>query len=133
MLAKRILAGIFAGIILLKLLFWVINPNLWMGALEELLKEQALVMIIYLGLMIITGYYMFAHLNLIDIAVVMFFTSILMALSILPYASSLLKLREEIMSIGMGKAWLAVLLWGALAVAVLYRVFSPGRVQSRYG
>lgn len=133
MSAKRILAGIFAVVILLKLLIWVINPNLWMGAVEWLFGQQTLLMIIYLGLMVITGYYVFSSLDLIDITVVMFFTSILIAIGILPYASMWLKLRDEIMSIGVGKAWLAMLLWGALAVAVLVKVFSPRGNQSRKG
>jgi len=133
MLAKRILAGIFAAVILLKLLFLVTNPHLWMGMVESLLGHQALVMIIYLILMVITGYYVFSTLDLIDIAVVMFFTSALLALSILPYAAMLPKLRDEIISIGIGRAWLAMLPWGILAAAVLFKVFSPGGNQSRKG
>jgi hypothetical protein len=133
MLAKRILAGIFAVTILLKLIIGIINPNLWSSAVEALLGQHALIMIIYLALLALTGCYVFSNLDLIDLAVAMFFTSLLIAISILPYAAALLKLREEIISIGVGKAWLAVLLWGALAVAVLCKVFSPGRGQSRSG
>jgi 4-amino-4-deoxy-L-arabinose transferase-like glycosyltransferase len=131
MLGKKILAGIFAVMILLKIMVLVINPNLWMGAVAELLKQPTTVMIIYLGLLVVTGFYIFSQLNLLDIALVMFFTSMLLALSILPYAGVLLKMREEIISIGLGKARLALLLWGALAVAVLYKVFSPTRRQWR--
>ncbi|MFZ5452411.1 MAG: hypothetical protein ACOZF2_11170 [Thermodesulfobacteriota bacterium] len=131
MSAKRILAGIFAVVILLKMLFWITNPHLWMGVVESLLGHQALVTIIYLGLLVITGYYAFSTLDLIDIVVVMFFTSTLIAIGTLPYASLLLKLRDEITSIGLGKAWLALLLWGALAVAVLYKVLAPAGNQSR--
>jgi hypothetical protein len=131
MLAKKILAGIFAVIILLKLIIGIANPNLWMGAVEVLLGQHALLMIIYLVLLAITGYYVFSTFNMIDLAVVMLFTSLLTAISILPYSALMLKLREEIISIGMGKAWFAVLIWGALAVAVLYRVFSPRGAQPR--
>ena len=131
MLAKKILAGIFAVTILLKLIIGVTNPNLWIGAVEALLGQHALLMIIYLVLMVITGYYAFSTLDMIDIAVVMFFTSLLIAISIIPYSALLLKLRGEIISIGVGKAWFAVLIWGALAVAVLYQVFSQSRTQPR--
>ena len=127
MVAKKILAGIFAVMILLKLIILVTNPHLWMGAVEALLGQQPLVMIIYLVLIIITGYYVFSSLDLIDLAVTMFFTSLLIAISIIPYAGILLKLREEIIRIGVGQAWLALLLWGALAVAVLCKIFSPSR------
>ena len=126
MLGKKILAGIFAAIVLSKLILLLIKPNLWIGAAEVLLAHTDLVVGIYLALILITGYFVFSTLDLIDVAVAMFFGSLLTALSILPYADTLFKLREEV-SVGMGKAWLAALIWGALAVAVLYKVFSPSR------
>jgi hypothetical protein len=131
MIAKRILASIFAVTILLKLIIGIFNPNLWSGMVEALLGQQTSVMIVYLVLLVITGYFVFSNLNLIDLAVAMFFTSLLIAISILPFATVLPKLREEIISIGVGKAWLAVLLWGGLAVTVLYKVFSPSGNRSR--
>ena len=131
MLGKRILAGIFAVMILLKLIIGITNPNLWSGAVEALLGQKTSVMIVYLALLIVTGYFVFSKIDLIDLAVTMFFTSLLIAISIIPYAGVLLKLREEIITIGVGKAWLAVALWGALAVAVLYKIFSPSRRQWR--
>ncbi len=131
MSGKKILAGIFAVTVLLKLIILAINPHLWSGAVEALLGQQALVMIIYLVLLAVTGYYVFSTLDLIDIAVAMFFTSVMVGLSFIPYASVLPKLQEEVISIGVGQAWLSVVLWGALAVAVLYKVFSPGRGRLR--
>ena len=130
MSAKKILAVIFAAVILIKLLFWIIAPNLWMGLVDSLLGHQTLVTVIYLALLVITGYYAFSTLDLFDIVVVMFFTSILIAIGTLPYASLLLKFRDQITSIGLGKAWLALLLWGALAVVVLYKVFYADRKES---
>ena len=131
MSVKRILAVIFAAVILIKLLFWIIAPNFWMGLVDSLLGHQTAVTVIYLGLLVITGYYVFSSLDFIDIVVVMFFTSILIAIGALPYASLLLKLRDQITSIGLGKAWLSLLLWGALAVVVLYKIFYAERGESR--
>jgi hypothetical protein len=131
MMAKKILASIFAVVILLKLIIWIMNPGAWMGGVEWLLGHNVLLMSIYLALIIITGYYALSSVDLIDIAVVMFLTSLLVAISLVPYSATLLKLREEIVTVGLGQAWLAVLIWGALAVAVLYRVFSPSRAQLR--
>jgi len=131
MLAKRILAGIFAVVVLLKLIILAINPHLWAGAVQALQGHQALATLIYLVLIAITGYYVFSTLDLLDIAVAMFFISMLIALSIIPYAGAMLKLPEEIISIGVGQAWLSVVLWGALAVAVLYKIFSPSRGPRR--
>jgi hypothetical protein len=124
MLAKRILAGLFALIILLKLLVGLTNPHKWLDLTGVLLGHTSIVMGIYLILLIITGYYIFSSLKLIDIAVVMFFTSLLVGLSLVPYAPLLLKMSEEIAALGIGKAWLALLIWGALAVTVLYEVLS---------
>ncbi len=57
-------------------------------------------------------------------AVVILFTSLLMGLTLMPYEGSLLKMGQEIGAIGLGKAWLALIIWVAIAVAVLYRLFS---------
>jgi hypothetical protein len=56
--------------------------------------------------------------------VVMLFTSALVGLSLIPYAASLQKVGQEIGRVGFGKAWLAWVIWIALAVAVLYRIFA---------
>ena len=131
MLGKRILAGIFAGIILIKLLAGLTNPHKWLDLTGVLLGHTSIVTGIYLLLLIITGCYIFSNLKLIDIALVMFFTSLLVGLSLVPYAPLLLKMSEEIAAFGIGKAWLALLIWGALAVAVLYEVFSKRRGWKR--
>jgi len=127
MLMKRILAGSFALIILLKLVFVVFSPQQWMGFAAVFLGHYELVIVIYLILLVITGYYIFSSLNLIDIALVMFFTSLLMALALIPYTTLFISLNEQIIARGMGKAWLAMVIWGALAVAILFRVFSRNR------
>jgi hypothetical protein len=127
MLVKKILAGLFALIILLKLVFVVTSPQQWMGFAAGFLEHYALAMAIYLLLLVITGYYIFSSLNLIDIALVMFFTSLLFGLSLIPYSTLLLSLNEQIIASGIGKAWLAMVICGALAVAILFRVFSQDR------
>ncbi|MEW6660707.1 MAG: hypothetical protein AB1424_18855 [Thermodesulfobacteriota bacterium] len=132
MSGKRILAGIFAVTILLKLIFLAINPHLWAGAVQVLQAKQTVIMLVYLALLVITGYYAFSSLDLINIAVVMLFTSLLMALTMTPYLSALPKLPEEIISMGVGRAWLPILIWVALAVAVLYKISLPGRGPRRY-
>lgn len=124
MLGKKILAGVFAAIILIKLLVGLTNPAQWMGLVDAFLGHSALVLGIYGVLIIITGYYVLTTINLIDLAVAMFFTSLLIAVSIIPYASIFLKMREEIASVGLGQAWYAVVIWGGFAVVVLYRVFA---------
>jgi hypothetical protein len=127
MLGKKILAGIFAGLILVKLLFIIISPGKWMGLVGVFLGHYAIIWWVYLALIIITGYYIFSRLDLIDIALVMFFTALLIGVSIIPYSDAWLKLGGEIAATGLGKAWLAMVIWGALAVAVLHRIFASKR------
>lgn len=127
MLVKKILAAAFALIILIKLVFVLISPQQWMGFAAGFLGHYGLIMAIYLILIVITGYYIFSSLNLIDIALVMFFTSLLVGLGLIPYATLLISLNEQVIARGMGKAWLSLVIWTALAVAILFRVFSQER------
>jgi hypothetical protein len=127
MLAKKILAGIFAGVILLKLAVALTNPGKWMGLVGVLLGHYTIIMIVYLLLIAITGYYILSSVDLIDIAVVMLFTSLLVAIALLPYPETILKLREEIITTGLGQAWFAGALWGAVSIAVLFKVFAKDR------
>jgi hypothetical protein len=124
MSGKKILAVIFAGLILIKIVFGLINPGTWMGISAAFLGHYNLVLGLYLVLLVVTGYYVFTSLDLIDVAVVMLFTSTLVGITLIPYSASMLKMGEEIGVLGFGKAWLGLLIWVAIAGAVLYRVWS---------
>ena len=120
---NKILASIFALAILIKLAFIIARPNLWMKFAGVLIENSARTTVIYLILAAIVGYYVFSRISILDAAAVMLFTSLLMGLSLAPYGKSLLKLGEEAMSTGLGKAWLPLLLWGLLALWILYAAF----------
>jgi len=124
MVGKRILAVIFAALILIKLAFLLIKPEKWLGLAQLVMGYSAVATIVYLILLVITGYFIFTSLNLIDVAVVMLFTSLLIGLNLIPYAASLQKITQEIAITGLGKAWLALIIWVAIAMAVLYRAFA---------
>ena len=127
MLGKKILAVIFAAAILIKLSFLLINPEGWLGVTQAFLGHYAMMIAIYLVLLVITGYFVFTRLDLIDVAVVMLFTSILLGLSLIPYVASVPQLPEAIVRVGFAKVWPTWILWAAIAVAVLYRVFTSGK------
>jgi hypothetical protein len=124
MSGKKILAGIFAALILFKLLFIIISPGKWLGLVEVILQHYAFIWWVYLALIIITGYYIFTSLDLIDIVLVMFFTALVIGVSLIPFSAAWLNLGKEIAAKGLGKAWMSVVIWGVLAVAVLYRLWS---------
>lgn len=124
MSGKKILAGVFAALILFKLLFIIISPGKWLSLVEVFLRHYAFIWWVYLALIIVTGYYIFSSLDLIDIVLVMFFTALIIGVSLIPFSDAWLKLGKEIAAKGLGKAWMSVAIWGALAVAVLYRVLA---------
>jgi len=127
MAAKKVLAAIFAGLTLIKLLALLFTPDKWLNLTRLLLRHQVILNYVYLALLALIGYLIFSSLNLIDIALVMFFTSLLTGLFLLPYSAPMFKLGEAMAAIGLAKAWLPLVIWGALAVAVLAKVFSKKR------
>jgi hypothetical protein len=131
MLGKKILAGSFAALVLIKLAFLLISPASWLGATQAFLSHYTVTVGMYLVLLVITGYFVFTSLDLIDVAVVMLFTGILLGLSLIPYLAAMPKLPEIIVSVGLAKVWPAWIIWAAIAVAVLYRVF--GNQKGRKG
>ncbi len=71
MFAKKLLAGIFAILILVKLAALLINPAGWMSLGRVFLEHHAMITAIYLVLIVLTGFLIFSSLNLIDVALVM--------------------------------------------------------------
>ena len=124
MLGKKVLAVIFAALVLIKLALLLIMPQQWLGMAQTFLGYSAALTAFYLIALIVTGYFIFTTMQLIDVAVVMLFTGLLVGLSLVPYAASLLPAVQQVAAAGLGRAWLPWIVWIALAVAVLYRVFA---------
>ena len=80
MVAKKVLATIFAALTLVKLLALWLTPDKWLNLTKLILRHQVILNYVYLALLAITGYLIFSSLNLIDIALAMFFTSLLTGL-----------------------------------------------------
>lgn len=124
MTGKKFLAGMLGVMILVKIVFGLVNPATWMGISGDFMKYRAVVIGVYLVILTISGYYAFTTLDLLDIAVVMLFTSTLTGFTLMPYSESMLKFGREIGSQGLGKAWLPLIVWVLVALAVLYRAFA---------
>jgi hypothetical protein len=130
MLGKKILAGVFAALILIKLAFLLLlSPGQWLGATQAFLGHYSLIMGVYLVLLVITGYVVFTRIDLIDMAVVMLFTGILLGLSLIPYLAAVPDFPEAILKVGFAKVWPTWVIWAAVALAVLYRVFANQKEQ----
>ena len=127
MAGKKILAVIFALLILVKLTFLLVNPGKWLVIAQTLTGHTREVTVGYLIALAIIGYLIFTSMDIIDVAVVMLFTGLLVGLNLIPYTASLHITMQEVATAGLGKAWLALLIWVAIAVAVLVRVFAKAR------
>jgi hypothetical protein len=127
MFGKKILAGIFAALVLIKVAFLLVNPEKWLAMAQTLAGYTAAVMVGYLIVLGIVGYFMLTSIDLIDVAVAMLFTGLLVGLTLIPYAASLQAIMKEFAIVGLGKAWIALIIWVAIAVAVFYRVFTKVR------
>ena len=124
MAGKKILAVIFAALVLIKLALLLIMPQNWLGMAQTFLGYSATLTVFYLIALIITGHFVFTTMNLVDVAVVMLFTGLLVGLSLVPYAASLLPVVQQVAAAGLARVWLSWLIWIVIALAVLYRVFA---------
>ncbi len=131
MVAKKVLAAIFALLILVKLLALLINPAKWLNLADLLGAQAGLATAVFVVLLVIIACVIFTSLDLLDIALVMFFTALLTGLSLMPYSSSWVKVAGEMTTMGLGKAWLAMAIWIVLALAVLVRVFAKEKRRRR--
>ncbi len=120
MAALETLAAIFAILVLVKLLFVIISPKSWMKLTEAVWKNGTLLGIICLVLSAVVGYYIFASISIVQVAAVMLFTSLLIAVAWAPYPNAVLKLRKVV---SLKKSWLSVLIWLAIAIWTLYAIF----------
>ncbi len=126
MAALEILAIIFSILILLKIIIIFIRPNLMMKFAAKLMQNSTLLYVLYLIVAIIIGYYLSLNLSIIQIAAVMFFTSFLFGISMIPYLRKafdakmgMMQTRSEIIK----HFWLSILIWLAIAIITLYKVF----------
>ena len=120
----EILAIIFAVFVIVKLIVVTVKPGLWMKWANGMLKNELLITLIYLVLAVIIGYYIFAELTVVQVAAVTLWVSMLIGIGFVPYSKILLKTSDELLSVGISKAWLSMLIWAGLAIWVLYAVFN---------
>ena len=118
------LAAVFAVLVLLKLLIIIVSPRLRLAIAESILSKNAAVLtMMLLALTAIIGYYVLSSLTIVEVAAVMMLMSGLMALFFIQYKKIMLQLlRESLSPDFLMKNWLSLLIWGLLAIWVLYAV-----------
>ncbi len=122
MTAIEVLATMFAALVLLKLAFIRANPKVWMKFARSMLRDSSVATLIYFVLAVVVGYFVLTSMTIVQVGAVMLFTSLLMGVGIAPHSQVILKLGEEMLSAGFGKAWLSMLIWAAISIWVLYSV-----------
>ena len=122
MTSIEVLATIFAVLVLVKLAFIRTNPKAWMNFAQPILRNSVVALLIYLVLAAVVGYFIFSSMTIVQVGAVMLFTSLLMGVGLAPYSQVILKVGEEMLTEGVGKAWLSMLIWSCISLWVLYGV-----------
>jgi len=122
MTSIEVLATIFAVLVLVKMAFIRTNPKAWMNFAQPILRNSVVALVVYLALAAVVGYFIFSSMTIVQVGAVMLFTSLLMGVGLAPYSQLILKVGEEILTVGLGKAWLSMLIWTGISLWVLYGV-----------
>jgi len=122
MTSIEMLATIFAVLVLVKLAFIRTNPKAWINFAQPILRNSVVALVVYLALATVVGYFIFSSMTIVQVGAVMLFTSLLMGVGLAPYSQLILKVGEEILTEGLGKAWLSMLIWTGISLWVLYGV-----------
>ncbi len=122
MTSIEVLATIFAVLVLVKLAFIRTNPKAWMNFAQPILRNSVVALLVYLVSATVVGYFIFSSMTIVQVGAVMLFTSLLMGVGLAPYSQVILKVGEEMLTEGVGKAWLSMLIWSCISLWVLYGV-----------
>jgi hypothetical protein len=122
MTSIEVLATIFAVLVLVKLAFIRTNPKAWMNFAQPILRNSVVALLVYLVLAAVVGYFIFSSMTIVQVGAVMLFTSLLMGVGLAPYSQVILKVGQEMLTEGVEKAWLSMLIWTCISLWVLYGV-----------
>lgn len=121
----EIIALVFAIVAILKLLvlFIAVKPAKAMKIAKPMwTAHPAIVHVVGIVLLAVLGYYLLQELSIVQLVAAMFFGFLLMAMFLMPYTKSVLKLAEEVLK-NKGKAWLGWLIVIVLSLWVLKELF----------
>ena len=121
--AMEILAGVFAAVILIKVLVNLISPKLSRKRAEKIMKNEALVIGLYVVLVLITGYIVVSALGIVAAFAAVTFGASLVGLSLIVYPKQVLKLTRAIMK-DKKRMIFPLIVWAVLTIWTLYALFA---------
>jgi hypothetical protein len=123
MLIMKILAAGFAILVLAKIIMLVVARDYWLGLVDKMYGPGNRTLMIYGISTAVVGILVLLHLSIIEVGAVMLWTALLMGLGMIPYGEMVLKWRDEIARVGLGKVWWVMAIWAGLAMWILAAVF----------
>lgn len=117
------LALLFAVIVLIKFVVFLINPRSLPKALEQMFEHIWLWTLVTLALSILVGYYLITALGIVTVIATFWLSHLLVGLAFLQFPKSSLKLAREMLK----HRWRLVLVfifWLVLAVWTLWVLFT---------
>ncbi len=117
MISLKILALIFSVLIIFKLLFLVFNPEDWIKKSKTLIDKRLL--ITWIPLTVLVGYFVFQNIAIYKVAAVMFFTAMLMAITFFSSEKLMIEMRKKIKKVGVKTFWFPILIWAGVAITVI--------------
>ena len=106
----EILAFLFALIILLKTILWLLAPQQLLHYAERMIKHIPLITGIYGIATLIIGYYILKVFTIIEVAAIGLFIALLIKIGILPLAQELLKQTKRNLKEYQKRVWFPLLI-----------------------
>ena len=122
----EVLATVFAVAILVKLVFVAASPKTYLRLVDAMAANTKLVSALYLVMAAIIGYYVLAEFTIVQVAAVIMFVMPRLGLAWAPHLGKFLGVVREAMGQpgeALKRNWLSVIIWGAMAVWVLYSLY----------
>jgi hypothetical protein len=123
MLIMKILAAVFAFLVLAKLIMLVVARDTWLGLVEKMYGPGNRTLLVYGGAAAVVGVLVLTQVSIIVVGAVMLWTALLMGLGMVPYCGLVLRWRDEIARVGLGQVWWVMVIWAGLAMWMLAAVF----------
>lgn len=117
----EILALTTAILIITKLIVMIFKPRFFFKIAEKVIKYRHTLMIIYLFLAIIVGYYLLQELTIIQIAVAMLFASFVIKAILVNYTRGTLSLMKEAY---FNTNWFVIIIMLLLAILILASLYT---------